>query len=502
MRRRLIVLYFVLLGTSWIWRLASPGGPLFSDNVQVAKLSDGVRVAYRRFGPENSDDTILLLHGSPMAGRSMIPLAEALHERLPASTVLVPDLPGFANSAQTLSDYSFLAHSAHMNGFLDALGVTTAHVIAYSQGGGVALSLYANKPERLRSLTMLSAIGVQELELLGDYHRNHAVHGVQLAVLTGVDWLVPHFGLLDGGLLNVAYARNFYDSDQRPLRKILRSLAVPVLILHGQDDPLVPPAVASEHERIVAHSELQWFAGGHGLAFQRPDDLSRTAADFIGRANAGLASSAADATSDRLVAAQVPFDRNNFAPSSGIALAIVALAIVLFSYISEDLAAIGAGLLAALGTISYAQGVMFAFVGIYTGDMLVYLAGRLAKNSVRGPSRIAASRRFAAGRAWFERRGGSAVVLARFVPGTRFAVFFSAGALGMSVARFSVLLIAPALVWTPALVGLSYAGGQTLAVFEAYRSYALLGLLLLGFLLWLALKLPRLFAAPVGSNDS
>ena len=98
---------------------------------------------------------------------------------------------------------------------------------------------------------MLSAIGAQEYELLGDYHLNHVIHGLQLAGLWLLREGMPHFGWLDDAVLSVAYARNFYDTDQRPLRGILERYAGPMLILQGEHDPLVNPAVAREHARIV-----------------------------------------------------------------------------------------------------------------------------------------------------------------------------------------------------------------------------------------------------------
>jgi hypothetical protein len=87
-------------------------------------------------------------------------------------------------------------------------------------------------PERVASIVLLSAIGVQEQELLGSYWGNHVLHGAQLGAL----WLLregaPHFGVLDQFALDVKYARNFYDSDQRPLRSILQRYKGPMLILH------------------------------------------------------------------------------------------------------------------------------------------------------------------------------------------------------------------------------------------------------------------------------
>jgi hypothetical protein len=42
--------------------------------------------------------------------------------------------------------------------------------------------------------------------------------------------------LLDGEGLSVEYARNFYDSDQRPLRTVLTNYHGPMLILHGEHE--------------------------------------------------------------------------------------------------------------------------------------------------------------------------------------------------------------------------------------------------------------------------
>jgi pimeloyl-ACP methyl ester carboxylesterase len=64
-------------------------------------------------------------------------------------------------------------------------------------------------------------------------------------------------------MLNVEYARNFYDTDQRPLRHVLESSRGPMLILHGKDDWNVPPAAALEHHKIVRQSELVLLEGNH-----------------------------------------------------------------------------------------------------------------------------------------------------------------------------------------------------------------------------------------------
>ena len=140
-------------------------------------------------------------------------------------------------------------------------------------GGGVVLSLVDLAPERVCSLEMISAIGVQEHELTGSYWTNHALHGAQLFILLGVKYALPHFGLLDGKELNVEYARNFYDSDQRPLRQVLAAYRGPMLILHGEQDRNVPMAAAKEHHRLVPQSQLVVLDSNHFMIFQKPEML-------------------------------------------------------------------------------------------------------------------------------------------------------------------------------------------------------------------------------------
>ena len=266
-----------------------------------------VRIVYRDFAGVHGGErpTIVLLHGSPGRKEEFDNLAPILAR---SGRVVVPDLPGFGSSTRALPDYSSRAHALYVRQLLDCLGVQRVHVLGYSMGGGVALSFADLAPERLASLTMLSAVGVQEMELTGDYYANHAVHGAQLGAL----WLLregtPHMGLLDDMMLGVPYARNFYDSDQRPLRAALAHLVAPMLIIHGLDDPQVPIEAAREHWRLVAQSELITLPGNHFLLFSDTAFLGSAIADFVRRAATGRAPARNDADPERVGLAAAPFD--------------------------------------------------------------------------------------------------------------------------------------------------------------------------------------------------
>ncbi|MEM9315212.1 MAG: alpha/beta hydrolase, partial [Pseudomonadota bacterium] len=249
-------------------RFLSPGQLTIS--LPIPDRSEGsdatAKIAYRDLGPVDAPP-ILLIHGTPVASRAVVPLARQLAGNY---RVIVPDMPGFGASQMHIPDYSYATHGVYMRALLDALGITSVHAVGYSQGGGVILSLADQAPERVRSLTMVSAIGVLELELLGDYHANRAVYAAQYGLIVGAKWLLPHFGALDDMVLSVPYARNLLESDQRLLRDALEGYTGDMLITHGRGDGFVPLEAALEHHRLVARSELTLFEGGHLIPIFEP----------------------------------------------------------------------------------------------------------------------------------------------------------------------------------------------------------------------------------------
>ncbi len=290
-RSRLLVGYLALLALSYLVRSRTSGPPDLPPGVSAVtvaavdgeeRTADRVRIAWREWRPEEEteDDrrrpAILLLHGSPGDGanfRRLGPLLAAPRHGA-GHRVIAPDLPGFGLSTRDVPDYSIRAHAHYVRDLLERLEVAEVHAVGFSMGGGVGLHLQELAPERVRSLTLLSAIGVQELELLGQYHLNHAIHGFQLGGIWLAHRAIPHFGLLDGFVFDLPYARNFYDTDQRPLRPMLERFAPPMLIVHGRHDVLVPFAAAREHHRLVPQSELVVMDANHFMVFRSPQTLA------------------------------------------------------------------------------------------------------------------------------------------------------------------------------------------------------------------------------------
>ncbi len=504
MKRRIFLalgaVYLALLAMSHLVRSqrAAPVPPPELAVLELSAGSDGrdpVRLGYKSWGHSTDvavDVAVVLLHGSPGSSRDF----DALGPRLADDRrVLAPDLPGFGFSTQSVPDYSIAAHAGYVQAFLDRLDVGQVHVLGFSMGGGVALELAARQPDRVRSVTLLSSIGVQELELLGSYPLNHGVHGLQLAGLWLLHEAVPHFGILDGFPLNVPYARNFFDTDQRPLRGVLERLEMPILIVHGEHDFLVPAAAAREHHRLAPQSELAMIDAGHFMVFRDNPSLASTVGDFLGRAEAGRAVRRAEALSERRAAALVPFDAAQVPAATGVTLAVLIALIAIATLISEDATCIATGLLVAQGRVGFLAGSVACAVGILVGDLMIYAAGRfLGRPGLRHvPLKwLVSPRALARGSAWFARRGPAVIVSSRFLPGTRVATYFAAGLLKTSFWKFLGYFLIAVLAWTPLLVGLSaWLGSRLSQHFEAFQRWALPGAVALALLATVTLKLAR-----------
>ncbi len=493
------IVYGLLLVASHVVRRLPQPSPFAPQPSVVVREVEGpklldrpVTIAYTERGPEETDPRklpVLLLHGSPGSRHDFaaeIPLL-ARDRR-----VLVPDLPGFGASTRDIADYSIAAHASYVLELLDRLGIDRVHVVGFSMGGGVAIELIDRAPERVASITLLSSIGVQELELFGDATINHVVHGAQLALLATLREGVPHFGRLDHTFFGVAFARNFFDTDQRPLRAMLKRIDAPTLILHGERDVLVPVNAAREHARLVPQSELQVLHGNHFLVFKDSMKIAGVMSPFLDAVERGEATTRASAPPDRVARAALPFDPRTIPPAQGVALLLMSGLIILATFISEDLACIGAGLLVAHGQIELGPAIVASFLGIFFGDLGLFLVGRWLGLSVlhRAPLRwFVHEGHVEIAEHWFDKRGTVMIFFSRFIPGMRLPTFLAAGVLRMGVARFVGWLLVASLLWAPVLVGLAaIVGVRAIVWFEAFRKRALVAVLLVGLGVFLLYK--------------
>src|SRR5437763_5577179 len=114
----------------------------------------GHRVSYRRagWGP-----VIVLIHAITGSSLTWEHVIEPLAERY---TVVAPDLLGHGESAKPRGDYSLGAYASGIRDLLTLLGHERATFVGHSLGGGIAMQLAYQFPERCERLALVASGGL------------------------------------------------------------------------------------------------------------------------------------------------------------------------------------------------------------------------------------------------------------------------------------------------------------------------------------------------------
>jgi len=167
-------------------------------------------------------------------------------------------------------------------------------------------------------------------------------------------------------------------------------------------------------------------------------------------------------------------------------------AVFFATFILEDAAAVGAGLLLAAGSISWPVAFASCFLGIWVGDIGLYA---LARYAGRGWFERSSWRKFSEkverSERWFGERGTAILIASRVVPGTRLPTFLAAGFLRVPMPRFLFVTGIAAFIWTMLILYLvQLFGGEVSHWLSTYKAggFVLLGI---GLVLVIGLHLLR-----------
>ncbi|MCW2606330.1 MAG: putative hydrolase, partial [Frankiales bacterium] len=253
-------------------RQEEPVTPVWRD-VDV----DGARVRLLEAG---EGDPLLFLHGWGLSPRSY---AEGVLQLTAAGLrVIAPCLPGFGGSdGPPLTGIHLAAYAHRVGRLLDVLEVEhPAFVVGHSFGGGVALQLATDRPERVRSLTLVNSVG--------------GAPGVRRGMVDAswLRWAVGTLGELDPADLARSAPGMLRDFLPNLLRKPLTlaltgrlaltaSLAqeaealvargLPVLFVWGDDDRVVAPGALAD---VVGDLPAEVVRGRHGWLLSQPREFA------------------------------------------------------------------------------------------------------------------------------------------------------------------------------------------------------------------------------------
>ena len=227
-------------------------------------------------------------------------------------TVIAPDLFGHGASAKPKGDYSLGAFASGVRDLLGMLGFEGATVVGHSLGGGIALQLAYQFPEYCQRLVLISSGGLGRE--VSPVLRAATLPGAELVMpLIIREWAV-RAGSMAGELLGRigihpsadveemarGYASLVESDAQGAFLRTLRAVIdpggqkvsakdrlylaerMPVLIVWGKRDRIIPVSHGREAHRAIPHSQMVEIPdAGHWPQLDQPRLVAEELTDFI-----------------------------------------------------------------------------------------------------------------------------------------------------------------------------------------------------------------------------
>jgi pimeloyl-ACP methyl ester carboxylesterase len=261
-----------------------------------------VKLRYQEYG---SGKPVVFIHGWPLNGDMWEYQVEPLSRQ--GLRCIAYDRRGFGYSSKIGNSYNYDTLADDLNAVLTELDLRDVTLVGFSMGGGeVARYIGKYGEDRIAGAVLISSVTPYMLKT--DDH-----DGVEWKVFQGMidgmrkdrpdfiaNWAKNFYGI---GLLNhpvsdallawtqgmamigsakagIDYIEAFGKTD---FRADLKKFTVPTLIIHGEDDKIVPPSVGGDktHEMLPDATYHKYDDAPHGLFYTQKDRLTEELLSFV-----------------------------------------------------------------------------------------------------------------------------------------------------------------------------------------------------------------------------
>ncbi len=248
---------------------------------------NGFDLAFERSG---RGMPLVLIHGYPLDHTIWEKVAPLLDKDF---DLILPDMRGFGQSGEVESTYTVADLASDIAGLLDHLKIEKAAVAGHSMGGYVALAFARAHPRRLAGLGMVSS------QVLADppdrkegRYKNAAdvaekgvglVADAMASKLSGDQSVQSFVHDLIGRQKALGVIGALKAMAERPdSTDILAAIKVPVVIVHGDADALIPVERGREMKKIASGAHYVELPGlGHMLMMENPQVVADALKSFV-----------------------------------------------------------------------------------------------------------------------------------------------------------------------------------------------------------------------------
>jgi non-heme chloroperoxidase len=274
--------------------------------MSFVKTSDGTEIYYKDWGPKDAQP-IVFHHGWPLSaddwdGQVMFFLEKGYR-------VIAHDRRGHGRSTQTWTGNEMDTYAADVAALTDALDLANAIHIGHSTGGGeVAHYVARAKPGRVAKAVLIGAVppimvksdknpGGLPIEVFDGFRAALVANRAQFfldvpsgpfygynrpgaKVSQGVIENWWRQGMAGGAKAHYDCIKAFSETD---FTEDLKAITVPTLVMHGDDDQIVPYADSAPLSvKLLKKGTLKTYEGlPHGMCTTHPEIVNPDLLDFI-----------------------------------------------------------------------------------------------------------------------------------------------------------------------------------------------------------------------------
>lgn len=280
-----------------------------SAGLEVKTASAGdVNLTYmeRQGSDKDNAESVILLHGFSADKDNWILFTKEFDEKY---HVIAVDLAGHGDSEQLLTtDYGLIKQAERLDIFLSGLGVNSFHIAGNSMGGAISAIYSLSHPEKVKSLTLIDAAGVDG-DTESEYYKVLA-EGKNPLIATdeasfeyrmGFTMTQPPFlpWPLRPSLLRKTLARaeinNKIFSDmlktkerlgmtnfQQKIEVKMAQHPLPTLIMWGKEDRVLDVSAAAAFKKIIPQATVHIFPEvGHLPMVEIPSESAKVYEEFL-----------------------------------------------------------------------------------------------------------------------------------------------------------------------------------------------------------------------------
>lgn len=252
--------------------------------------SNGFQIGFERVS-NCGDENVFFIHGNLASKEWWYPGMELLGRPDSQGVAIAADWRGYGDSrgVKSVSEIDFFQFAKDFVSLLKNQEMSQVNVVGHSTGGLIAMLCVLEEPDLFKSLTLLDSVGTTGLELtlpkeqvLAHFKKMSEDRDYAFPVLAATIKDVDPQSDMFRKLFEITWKADkvmFQGvievlSSQIDIRDRMNAIQLPTLILHGDQDVVLPMTMAEETHRHLPQSQLKVMDGqGHSMNLENPQRM-------------------------------------------------------------------------------------------------------------------------------------------------------------------------------------------------------------------------------------